>query len=77
MVTAVDHAIRGYYFNNGITLFTNLLFPFTASGFFSIAVCDLMPELLKQSDPKKAVIPLLFFIFGILFMLLLTLKHSH
>ncbi len=75
--TAILGTMIGYYFGHSIHIFSELLLPFAAGGFIYIAACDLIPELHKQASLKKAIVSLLFFMFGILFMLLLTLKHSH
>lgn len=53
-----------------ITLF---LIPFAAGNFIYIAGSDLIPELHKESNLKKSFLQLIFFIFGVLIMLLLLL----
>lgn len=75
--TAIIGTIAGYYFGHSVAFFSNLLLPFAAGGFIYIAACDLIPELHKQVSQKRAIISMLFFISGILLMLLLKLNHSH
>ena len=53
-----------------ITLF---LIPFAAGSFIYIAGSDLIPELHKECNLKKSFLQLIFFIFGVLIMLLLLL----
>lgn len=50
-----------------------LLIPFTAGGFIYIASSDLIPELHKETDPKKSTIQLMGIILGILIMVALLL----
>lgn len=54
-------------------LLTESLIPFTAGGFIYIAGSDLIPELKKETNPKKSLIQLLGVILGILIMFALTL----
>ncbi|MFH0928810.1 MAG: ZIP family metal transporter [Candidatus Aenigmatarchaeota archaeon] len=55
---------------DGLTAF---LLPFTIGSFIYIASSDLIPELHKETDPKKSLIELLMIIAGISFMLLILL----
>lgn len=50
----------------------NFLIPITAGGFIYIAASDLIPELHKEVNIKKSIVQLVFFIFGIIVMFLLT-----
>ncbi|MFC1658543.1 ZIP family metal transporter [Candidatus Omnitrophota bacterium] len=68
---AVLGAVVGYVlstFTKNITLF---LIAFTAGGFIYIAASDLIPELHKQKDIKRANIAFIAFILGLLFMSLI------
>lgn len=69
-IAAIFGSIVGYYFSSRLEYATIFLLPFTAGGFIYIASCDLIPELHKQQDIKKASVSLLFFILGITLMLL-------
>jgi len=62
--------IIGFLFKEGF-LEKILLFlkGFTASGFIYIASADLLPELHKQKDIRKANVTFFTFILGLLFML--------
>lgn len=74
--TAIFGTGIGYIFASGISGFSMVLFPVAAGGFIYIAACDLIPEIHRQPDIKKAAISMLFFIFGILLMLGLKLLHN-
>jgi len=54
-------------------LIVQLLIPFTAGGFIYIASSDLIPELHKETDPKKSTMQLLGIILGIMIMLSMLL----
>ncbi len=70
--TAMIGTLIGYFFAANTINFTLILFPIAAGGFIYIAACDLIPELHRQPDTKKSNISILFFILGILLMLLFT-----
>jgi zinc and cadmium transporter len=72
--TAIVGTLIGYAFASRVSNFANLIIPIAAGGFIYIASCDLIPELHKQSDIKKATLSMLFFLFGILLMLFLKLR---
>ncbi len=71
--TAIVGTAVGYLFAVHTQGFTNALLPIAAGGFIYIASCDLIPELHKQADTKKATASMLFFLLGILLMLGLKL----
>ena len=50
-----------------------LLLPFAAGGFIYIAASDLIPELHKETNPKKSVSAFAIFLLGITFMLAVKL----
>ena len=70
-LTAIIGAIIGYVLSNVIENISLFLISFTAGGFIYIAASDLIPELHKQKDAKKANIAFITFILGLLFMTLL------
>ena len=47
--------------------------PFAGGGFLNIALISLLPELLKENDPKECLIQLLFMICGIFVMSVLSI----
>jgi zinc and cadmium transporter len=53
--------------------FLSLLVPFTIGGFIYIASADLIPELHKETDPKKSIMQLFGILLGIFVMLSLIL----
>ncbi|MFH1612304.1 MAG: ZIP family metal transporter [bacterium] len=75
--TAIIGTIIGYYFANKIEFFSVILLPITAGGFIYIAACDLIPELHKETNQKKSIFSMLFFILGICFILWLKLNCHH
>ncbi|MDI6758878.1 MAG: ZIP family metal transporter [Candidatus Omnitrophota bacterium] len=74
-LTAIFGTIIGYSLANSSDIFLKLLMPAAAGGFIYIASCDLIPELHKQQDLKKATISLVFFILGVLFMYFAAAIH--
>lgn len=74
-VTAVFGTLCGYSFSDRTEGFSMLLIPFAAGGFIYIAGCDLIPELHRQADQRKAMPSMLFFMLGLLFMYLTRLIH--
>ena len=71
-LTCVIGGIFGFLMA-GMGNITPMLLPFAAGGFFYIAASDLIPELHKETDIKKALISFLFFVVGIAFMVLTKL----
>ncbi|HNX82541.1 MAG TPA: ZIP family metal transporter, partial [Candidatus Omnitrophota bacterium] len=67
-ITAVIGTVIGYALANTSDDFLKLLMPVAAGGFIYIASCDLIPELHKQSDIKKATLSMVVFILGVAFM---------
>ena len=65
--TAVFGALLGYFLSNIIVNFSIYLLPFVAGGFIYIASSDLIPELHRDPDVKRANFSLLAFIFGLIF----------
>ncbi|MFA4817447.1 MAG: ZIP family metal transporter [Parcubacteria group bacterium] len=74
-LTAVLGAIIVLALNISDGSITKFLVPFAAGGFIYIASSDLIPELHKDTDPKKSFWQLVAFVLGIgLMLLLITLE---
>ena len=69
-LTAVAGGLIGYYLLNSESVIKFLL-PFAAGGFIYIAASDLIPELSKEIDIKKAFLNFGIFILGIILMYLI------
>jgi len=67
-LTAILGTIIGFALANISDNFLKLLMPMAAGGFIYIASCDLIPELHKQQDIKKATLAMAVFILGVAFM---------
>ena len=67
-LTAVAGGLIGYYFLSSELI--KFLLPFAAGGFIYIAASDLIPELRKELDIKKAFLNFGIFILGIILMYL-------
>jgi len=74
-LTAIIGSVIGYAFAAQAGSFTKFILPFAAGGFIYIAACDLIPEIHKQADTKKATLSMLFFAAGIILMLLVKILH--
>jgi zinc and cadmium transporter len=72
-LTAILGAIIGYVLSSITNNFSLFLIAFTAGGFIYIAASDLIPELHKQKDIKRANIAFITFILGLLFMSLMKI----
>ncbi len=67
---AVLGAVTGYFVTDLVKNFASFILPFTAGGFVYIATSDLIPELHKENDLKRATAAFLAFLLGIIFMAL-------
>lgn len=67
-LTAIFGALVGYFLSPLVENLVAFLLPFAAGGFIYIAGSDLIPELHKEADTKKAFLSFVFFLLGILFM---------
>ncbi|MBU0693502.1 MAG: ZIP family metal transporter [Candidatus Omnitrophica bacterium] len=67
-LSAVLGACLGYILSGIIENISLFLIPFTAGGFIYIASSDLIPELHKQKDTKRANLAFIAFILGLVFM---------
>jgi zinc and cadmium transporter len=74
-LTAVLGTVIGYALANTSGVFLKLLMPIGAGGFIYIASCDLIPELHKQQDSKKATLSMVVFILGVAFMYFAAAIH--
>ncbi len=72
-LTAILGAIIGYLLSSITEDISSFLISFTAGGFIYIAASDLIPEIHKQKDIKRANIAFTAFILGIIFMALAKL----
>lgn len=74
-VTAIIGTVIGYIISTHAQNFAVSLMPFAAGGFIYIASCDLIPELHKQPNTRKAALSMVLFVFGIILMLILKEKQ--
>ncbi len=74
-VTAILGSVLGYFYGLAVSGFGQMVLPFAAGGFVYIACCDLIPELHKQEDSKRAAISMALFILGIGLMLAFKLLN--
>ncbi len=72
-LTAVLGTILALVLGSIIEGFSTFIIPFTVGGFIYIAVADLIPELHKETDPRKSLLQTLGILIGIGIMILLTL----
>lgn len=62
--TCILGGIMGFFMAQGAGMATALLVPFAAGGFIYIAASDLIPELHREADLKRAVAAFVFFLLG-------------
>ncbi|MDD5196724.1 MAG: ZIP family metal transporter [Candidatus Omnitrophica bacterium] len=74
-ITAILGTVIGFALANMSGGFLKLLMPVAAGGFIYIASCDLIPELHKQEDIKKATLSMAIFILGVAFMYFAAAVH--
>jgi zinc and cadmium transporter len=67
-LTAIFGGLVGFFLFPFIHGFASFLVPFAAGGFIYIAASDLIPELHKEADTKRAWFSFIFFLIGIAFM---------
>lgn len=67
-LTSIIGAVVGFFLAAVIEQGVVFLLPLTAGGFIYIASCDLIPELRKETDIKKSLLPFVFFLLGLVFM---------
>ncbi|MCX5695460.1 MAG: ZIP family metal transporter [Candidatus Omnitrophica bacterium] len=69
-LAAVIGALVGYFISDFAHGFSDFIMPLTAGGFIYIATSDLIPEIHKEKDQRRATLAFVSFLFGILFMAL-------
>jgi len=67
-LSSVIGAVTGYLLSSVLKEGMVYLLPLTAGGFIYIAASDLMPELRKETNIQKSLLPFIFFFVGIAFM---------
>ncbi len=65
-LTCIIGGVLGYFVDKLFKIFPHYLLPFAAGGFLYISMSDLIPEIHKEKDIKKATISALVFVLGIL-----------
>ncbi|MBN3033853.1 MAG: ZIP family metal transporter [Candidatus Saganbacteria bacterium] len=76
-LTAVAGGVAGFYLSSAVAGLAVALLPFTAGGFIYIAASDLIPELHKEKDNRKANLAFVLFLLGLLFMWGMTFLAGH
>ena len=69
-MAAIIGALTGYFISDFAHGFSDFIMPLTAGGFIYIATSDLIPEIHKEKDQRKATLAFIAFLFGIVFMAL-------
>lgn len=67
-LTALMGALIGYFISDIATGFSNFILPLTAGGFIYIAASDLIPQIHKESNTRRANLAFIAFLVGIAFM---------
>ena len=65
---AMIGALTGYFISDFTQGFANFIMPLTAGGFIYIAMSDLIPEVHKESNQKRATLAFIACLLGIVFM---------
>ncbi len=68
---AIFGALIGYFISDFAHGFCNFIMPLTAGGFIYIAMSDLIPEVHKESNQKRATLAFIACLLGIVFMALM------
>ncbi|MCK4550710.1 MAG: ZIP family metal transporter [Candidatus Aenigmarchaeota archaeon] len=77
-LTAIIGGIFGYYLSGYVGISLTVLLPFAAGGFIYISASDLIPEIRKETNTKKALCNFAVFVLGILLMHVLKFfAHGH
>jgi zinc and cadmium transporter len=61
-------AVLGYFLAESMQGFSSFIMPLTAGGFIYIAMSDLIPEVHKESNQRRATLAFISFLLGIAFM---------
>ncbi len=65
---AILGAITGYFISDFAHGFSHFIMPLTAGGFIYIAMSDLIPEVHKENNQRRATLAFISFLLGIVFM---------
>jgi len=65
---AILGAITGYFISDFAHDFSHFIMPLTAGGFIYIAMSDLIPEVHKENNQRRATLAFISFLLGIVFM---------
>jgi zinc and cadmium transporter len=76
-LSVIIGGIVGFFVSQIAEEATMFLLPFAAGGFIYVAATDLIPEIRKETDIRKSIMVLEFFILGILLMLLVKVMFHH
>jgi len=68
-LTIVIGGIFGYFLSQNISGLIIYLLPFAAGGFLYISTSDLIPEIRKEMDVRKALMLFSFFVIGLMFVI--------
>ena len=69
---AIFGGVVTFFIGESFLEITKYLVPFAAGGFIYIASSDIIPELHKESNTKKKIIQVIFFVLGMLVMYMLS-----
>jgi len=69
-MAAIIGALIGYFISDLAHGFSDFIMPLTAGGFIYIATSDLIPEIHKEKNQRKATLAFIAFLFGVVFMAL-------
>jgi len=67
---AIFGAVTGYFISDFAHGFSDFIMPLTAGGFIYIAMSDLIPEVHKENNQRRATLAFISFLLGIVFMAL-------
>jgi len=69
-LAAMIGAIIGYFMSGIATNLSSFILPLTAGGFIYIATSDLIPQIHKETNPRRSTFAFIAFLFGVAFMAL-------
>lgn len=72
-LAAVLGAFVSYFASHQVENLTAYMLPIAAGGFLYISASDLLPEIRKEENMKKAIVSFVVFLFGVWLMYLMTL----
>jgi zinc and cadmium transporter len=70
VLTAFAGALGGYFLAERTGHFSEFILPMTAGGFIYVASTDLIPEIHKENNQKRATLAFVAFLLGVIFMAL-------